>query len=935
MLLLISYTLPVASATGVILGRITDAESGETLPGANVLVKGTHVGATTDYDGHYRINRAPAGNQILVISYIGYTAKEIPVAINPGSAIEVNAKLQISALLGEELVVTAQLLGQAAAINQQISSNTIVNVVSQEKIRELPDQNAAESVGRLSGVAVQRDAGEGTKIVVRGLSPKFNSITVNGERIPSTDEEDRSVDLSMISSDALAGIEVFKSLTPDLDADAIGGTINLVTRRAPEGLQRTIRIQSGYNDHEGDLGQAKGSFSLSNRFGERKKFGALITGNLQSANRASDNLDAGYVFVREAREGEDRAIVGVNNLNLVDRLETRNRFGASLMLDYELKGGSISFNNFWSETRRDELRRRKRYRLGAARTEYDIRARKINTRLFSNSLSGQHVLSRFIVDWRTSFSRVTQRMPDSHQATFRELAAFTRDLDENSGPEVIPLGAKNLLDQTFYKDSIIDTLDVNDRDLTAKLDIKLPFAFENGLNGFLKAGGKVRSKTRNRDITRWWTGSFGINTIGAANPGLFDLDRERRILISNFLIPNSRVADNFLNQRFDFGPILDMNLVNQFRTDFANEFIPEPTVDLDDYKAGEDILSQYVMAEIHLGNRVMVLPGVRTERTQNDYRSIFGTPVVSEGGGSVLGGVVDTTGSRSYREWLPMFHIRYKATNWFDIRLAATKSLSRPDYFNLVPFENIVHFESSVSRGNPGLLHTTAWNYDVFLSFYGNRGLITLGGFYKSLDNIDFLRETRIQDRGDLFGYSLTSPVNSEKETTVKGFEIEVQTNLRTMPSPWNGIVLGFNYSHISSRTFFPFFALGPRSTEPPFRPTIIDGEREGRMPGQSDNIFNASLGYEKRGLSLRYSILYQGSALRTVGIREELDGFTDDFVRQDLVIQQKINSRVSIFLNGNNISNVSEGAFLGSRSFPTEEEFFGWTSDLGLRYKF
>ena len=106
-------------------------------------------------------------------------------------------------------------------------------------------------------------------------------------------------------------------------------------------------------------------------------------------------------------------------------------------------------------------------------------------------------------------------------------------------------------------------------------------------------------------------------------------------------------------------------------------------------------------------------------------------------------------------------------------------------------------------------------------------------------------------------------------------------------------------------------------------------------MPGQSDNIFNASLGYEKRGLSLRYSILYQGSALRTVGIREELDGFTDDFVRQDLVIQQKINSRVSIFLNGNNISNVSEGAFLGSRSFPTEEEFFGWTSDLGLRYKF
>ena len=222
-LILLTYlTTGLDAATGVVLGRVTDAENGETLPGANVVIKGTHVGATTDYDGNYRITNAPIGQQSLVFSFIGYAEKELPVAVNPGSAVEINATLQISAILGEELVVTAQLQGQAAAINQQISSNTIVNVVSQEKIRKFPDQNAAESVGRLSGVAVQRDAGEGTKVVVRGLSPKFSSITVNGERIPSTDEEDRSVDLSMISSDALAGIEVFKSLTPDRDGDAIG-----------------------------------------------------------------------------------------------------------------------------------------------------------------------------------------------------------------------------------------------------------------------------------------------------------------------------------------------------------------------------------------------------------------------------------------------------------------------------------------------------------------------------------------------------------------------------------------------------------------------------------------------------------------------------------------------------------------------------------------
>jgi TonB-dependent receptor len=933
-LLLLTYlSTGVQAATGVILGHITDAENGETLPGANVVIKGTHIGATTDYDGNYRITNAPVGHQIIVISYIGYAEKELPVTVNPGSAVEGNATLQISAIMGEELVVTAQLQGQAAAINQQISSNTIVNVVSQEKIRELPDQNAAESVGRLSGVAVQRDAGEGTKVVVRGLSPKFSSITVNGERIPSTDEEDRSVDLSMISSDALAGIEVFKSLTPDRDGDAIGGTINLVTRRAPVGATSTVRFQTGYNDHEDDFGQFKGSFSLSNRFGPDQKFGALVTGNYQTANRASDNLDAGYTFVREAREGEDRAVIGVNNLNLVDRFETRNRLGASANLDYEVSSGNVSLNSFWSETRRKELRRRKRYRLGTARTEYDLLDRDIDTRLLSNALTGNHILGRLELDWRGSFSRSTRNIPGSQDATFRELAAFRADTEENEGVDAIPAGAKNRVDLTFFKDVFIDTQDVSDRNITGKLDLKFPFAFDNGLNGFLKVGGKVRLKDRDRDNTSWWTGSFGINSIGAANPDLFDLDREQRILLSNFLIPNSNVADPFLDGAFDFGPILDLNLINQWTDDFADKFMLNPVVDLDDYKAGEDIIAHYTMAQIHFGDRIMILPGIRMEQTRTDYQSIFGTPV-SIGDNLFLGGVVDTSGSRTYTEWLPMFHVRYKATTWMDLRLATTRSLSRPNYFDLVPFERLDHRGTSVARGNPNLQHTIAWNYDAFLSIYGNRGLFTLGGFYKRLDDISFIRNTRIQDPNDWFGYSLTSPVNSEEETVVKGFEVELQTNLKTLPNPWDGVVLGLNYSHITSKTFFPFFELGPRSPNPPFRPIIIDGEREGRLPGQADNIFNASAGYEKGGFSLRYSLVYQGSALRTVGTREELDGFTDGFVRHDLAIQQKLNDRVSLFLNGNNLTNVSEGAFLGNRDFPTAEEFFGWTSDMGIRYK-
>ena len=155
------------------------------------------------------------------------------------------------------------------------------------------------------------------------------------------------------------------------------------------------------------------------------------------------------------------------------------------------------------------------------------------------------------------------------------------------------------------------------------------------------------------------------------------------------------------------------------------------------------------------------------------------------------------------------------------------------------------------------------------------------------------------------------------------------------LPSPWNGVVLYANFSHIASKTFFPLFMIGPRSPNPPYQPTLIDTVRQGRMPGQADNIGNVAIGYEKAGFSARYSFVYQGKALQTVGTRAELDGFSDSFLRQDLALQQRITDKVSLYLNANNITNVSEGAFLGSKMFPTQEEYFGWTSDLGLRYRF
>ena len=936
---LLSLTWIVSAAqTGKITGIVIDADTGEPLPGANVVLQGTAIGAATDLEGIYFMPNVPAGQYEVKVMYVGYGEAVLPVEIKDDETSRLDIELRLQVFEGETVEVTAQLEGQARAINQQLSANTIVNVVSSDKIQALPDQNAAESLGRLPGIAVQRDAGEGQKVIVRGLAPKFNSVTVNGERIPATDPSDRSVDLTMISSDMLAGIEVFKALTPDKDADAVGGTVNFVTKKAEAGWQGDIRIQSGYNQHADDFGIYRGNVSVGNRF-FNSKFGVLLTGSIQRANRSSHALDSDYVFTREMRVGETRAPVGVAHLNLVDRIEIRDRYGASMILDYALPGGNIMLNSFWGKTERDELRRRRRYNIDAYRTEFTMRDRQIDINLWSNALSGEHRWADFDISWRGSYSISKQNTPFLHYVRFYEDAGFSNDLIDDQGPTYIPAGAKNNLDLTWFKYSSLEPEKVDDRDLTLQVDFRYPFNFGKNLAGYLKFGGKLRDKDRQVDKYRYWSNHFGINQLGELDDiNRWEKDADSRVLVTNFLDPGFD-AENFLDGTYTFGPGLDRNKINDFYYEFRNYTFPngdplyifDPLYDLQDYNAGEQIIAGYLMTEVDITGQLMVLPGVRYEKTRNDYKSIFGTPRSDDPEQKILG-LSDTTGFRSYDHFLPMFHIKYKPLDWFDVRLAATKSLTRPDYYNLVPRRALN--ERTLEVGNPDLKPTTAWNYDLFLSFYNKYGLLTIGGFYKELKNIDYIRRAR--DTGELGSEVdfIEGPVNSDYLTKVRGFEIEIQTNLRLLPSPFDGFVIYLNYAHISSETPYPFLKV-VRGGPPFFEATFIDTFRVERMPGQADHLANVTLGYEKGGFSARISGTYQGKMLMTIGTRSEFDGYTDAYLRWDLAVQQKLGYGLSFYANFNNITNREEGAYLSVESYPTSLEYFGWTADLGIRYKF
>jgi TonB-dependent receptor len=958
-LLFITVSVVYGQGRGGVKGYLKDAQSGEPLMFANVAITGTTMGTVTNENGYYELLNLRPGTYTLVFSYLSYHNVEQEIVVTGGEVKVIDGVLEMASIMGEEVVVTAMARGQVAAINQQVNSNTIVNVVSKEKILELPDQNAAETVARLPGVSLVRDGGEGTKVTLRGMAPRFNSITIDGEKVPSTSDQDRSVDLSMFSTDALAGIEFYKALLPDMDGDAIGGQINFTSRTASGGFHGTARLQTGYNSMVKEFGQYRGSLTLENRFFS-DKLGVIVGGGIQKANRSSDGYTGGF-NTELGQDAEGNLIFSVNSLNINQVRETRYRYFANATLDYRLKNGSIMLTSNFGQTNREDIRRRRRYRVSAAYQEHDFRERHSTNMVISNRLSGEHrFFSRLEFTWSGSYSLSRNQKPYVIDFRFRELGAF------NVGPERtyedIIASAQNKVDETWIKWAYDDTYDVKDDNYSIQGDLKLPFSLGTRIQGYVKTGGKYRHKYRVNDIGRLWTQHFVSQYIlddGREQPD-WEVNRtEGWVLISNFLGEDyDEGFARFFDNRYYLGPgaeevngpLLDREKIKAFRRDYWDYYVPDPTKEIGDYEAGENITAGYGMASLTFFDKIDLIAGVRYERTQNSYSSIFGKPKVDDDGNiQNVTGLVDTVGNRVLDQWLPMVHLKFNLFDWANLRLAATKSLNRPNFFSLVPWETINRGENYAERGDPNLEHMSAWNYDAILSFFGRFGLFTLGGFYKEVENIDYTLTSRIFDpESPIYGLNLTRPVNADGTSTILGFEVDVQTNFRFLPFPFNGLVVSANYTHLKSETLFPISIIESLDVFP-FTSYVIDTVRSGSMPGQVDNLVNLSIGYEYKGFSARVSMIYQGESLfvdeepdmgrlaQSIGAVPEKDNIVGATTRWDLVVKQRFKERFEVFLYVNNLTNVKEQTFIAGsvNKLMTSNFVYGATVDLGLTYRF
>jgi TonB-dependent receptor len=629
----ILFTLLIVTSSGfsqgTIRGVVVDSLERQPLAGANVSLVGTAFGASTNINGEYTILRIPDGVYILRISYIGYRRKSIQVTAREGKVQEVNAALAIDAIEGETVVITGQAQGQAGAINRQLSSATITNVVAADKIMELPDANAAESVGRLPGISVVRSGGEGTKVVIRGLSPTYNAITIAGDRIPATDLDDRSVDLSMIAPEILSGIEVTKALTPDKDADAFGGTVDFQLSTASHGgFKSNILFQSGYNHERDQFGEYKGRFFVSNRFIDQA-LGVLVSGNIERTQRGSDQFQASYAVAREMRPGEQFAPITTNSVTFEHTIDERNRYGFSMMLDYEISGGKIVSNNFISRLDRDEVVRTRRFDMsGSNKMKYYMRERQRQIDIITNTIGGAHDFNVLKLDWKLLRSAASTRYPYNSRFEFEEANAFNvGNMPPIRSPQDIVGNAYNRVENAYLYDGEVEPEQSYERDLSAQANIEWPFAITSDVVGRVKGGAKFREKLRERDrdyaskrldIT---DSNFPLYHTKYGTPGfVYDRMPGTGYAYMKYYLDPGFDPGTFMDGTYDFGVGLDPVELDYFMKKYLYDDVYRFSLqrDLDDYSVTDRLWAGYLMTEINLGQLIMILPGVRYEGSNID-----------------------------------------------------------------------------------------------------------------------------------------------------------------------------------------------------------------------------------------------------------------------------------------------------------------------------
>lgn len=904
-----TFFCAAAMAQGVIKGKVIDAQN-LSLPGANVILKGTSIGTITNQKGEFSLVNLDAGSYEVNVTYLGYSTLSQNVTVSDGQTTSANFRLSEEAIEGAEFIVFGdRLKGQARALNQQKNNANITNIVSSDQIGRFPDANIGDALKRIPGITMQNDQGEARNIIIRGMAPQLNSVTLNGERIPSAEGDNRNIQMDLIPSDMIQTIEVNKAVLPNMDADAIGGSVNLVTRQAPNALRISGTAASGVN-----LLSNKPIWTGGVVIGDRianDKLGIIFSGSYNNHNFGSDNVEAVWY-------NSDNGVV-LEEFDIREYRVQRVRRSATLALDYEINENHTLFLS-GMYNHRDDWENRFRMRVSQLDRSFDggnftqtapgvfqtrgrvefqtkggldndrIKAARLeDQRVYNATLGGSHLFNKLKMDWNVTYARASEERPNERYIAYRSSNRnVTVDISNPEKPLAIlsnqadnlGIGFNTIQEQYSY---------TYDQDLNAKLDFKLPYSEK----GILQFGLRYRGKDKERDNNFFEYEPIDEDVFGA---NLGDVPN-RNYSDPNYLAGPQYAAGTFVTPEFLGG----LNLKNGSlfeETDVFEEYVPG------NFLARESIVGAYAMADHQFSEKLSAIAGLRVESTSIDYTgNIY--DVDNEEFSSA-------TDDQSYSNFMPGLHLKYDVNPNSIVRFAWTNTIARPNYYDLVPYAFFSPEDEELERGNPNLKAATAMNFDLMAErYYENVGLFSFGGFYKDIDN---------------FVYTITT----------QGFtDPQFGTNLQYSRPENGGTASVYGFETSFQRQIFKNFGVYLNYTYTQSSTTGIEGRDEDdlQLPGTAKNMFNASLSYENKKFVVRVSLNYASDYLDELGGENFEDRFYDKQTFLDVNASYAITPKWRLFMEGNNLTNQPLRYYQGIQARTMQMEYYNARFNFGLKF--
>ncbi|MBK7105596.1 MAG: TonB-dependent receptor [Ignavibacteriae bacterium] len=885
---------------GKIVGIITD-ENNLSLVSANIYIEALKKGVTSDENGKFVFSNLNTGNYEITFSYLGYQTKKINIDVLENKTLELNVILNSGILFGEEVVVLGdQLIGQAKALNQQKENMNITNIVSSDQIGRFPDANIGDALKRITSITVNYDQGEARFGNIRGTEPRLNSFTINGERIPSAEAEIRNVQLDLVPSDMVQTIEVNKAVTPEMDADAIGGSVNLITKGAPNKLRLSTTLGGNYNQLS-EKAAFNGAFTVGQRFAD-DVFGILLNGSYHDHELGSDNTEGAW--------DNDEGNIIIDEWEIREYQIRRLRQSIGGTLDFRINPfNTIYLKGIYSNRKDWENRYRvtysddtiERQTKGGISGDTSENARLENQKMFTLSLSGDHAFDGNIkLDWSAGISRASEERPNERYITWAaEDVEVQFDLSDLETPK--PLESVSL--SQYVLDEISEEYQfTEEKDFNAKVNFEIPLLNSGKFNNKLKIGARLKNKDKERD------NNFFEYTPLSEPASILDWATK------DYTNPN------FLAGDYKVGTLTSAESIGSLDLDNSSLFEKEDKPDeyaASNFNAAENVIAGYLQLNQNLGNSISMIAGIRFEQTDIDFKGYQFDEATED--------VTSTTGKDNYSNFLPGIHFKFNYDENTILRFAWTNTIARPNYYDLVPYRAIAEDNEELAIGNPSLKPTTSMNFDLNAEKYlESVGILSGGIFYKSID--DYIYVYSEEDYADNISgntYDEFFQPRNGASANLFGVEFAFQRRLDFLGSIFKNLNFYSNYTFTNS------------NTDNPVLNDQVEGKKDIELPGTSPHIVNANLTYQNEQIVLGISFNYTAAYLDPdeLDLTPGLERYYDSVVRLDLNGSYAFTPNLRLFIEANNLTNQPLRYYAGTQKRTYQAEYYDLRFNAGIKF--